>query len=46
MEYPMKEVRKHKIKNSCFLGLKLGHIAYEFRLNKDCWYCKRIIKNI
>ena len=42
MEYPMTEDRKHKIKNSCFLCLKTGHITHEFRLNKECCYCKRI----
>ena len=42
VEYPMAEDRKHKIKDSCFLCLKAGHIAHECRLNKACCYCKRI----
>ena len=34
MEYPTAEDRKQKIKDSCFLCLKRGHIAHKCRLNK------------
>ena len=42
MEYPTAEDRKQKIKDSCFLCLKRGHIAHKCRLNKLCCYCKCI----
>ena len=42
VEYPTSDDRKGKIKDSCFLCLKRGHIAHDCRLNKACYYCTRI----
>ena len=41
VEYPTAEDRRQKIKDSCFLCLKKGHIAYKCQLNKVCFYCGR-----
>ena len=41
VEYPTAKDRKLRIKNSCFLCLKRGHVAYKCLLNKTCFYCGR-----
>lgn len=39
--YPTAQDRKQKIKDSCFLCLREGHIAYNCMSNKTCFYCQR-----
>ena len=39
--YPMAQDRKQKLKDSCFLCLRRGHIAYKCMSNKSCFYCQR-----
>ena len=41
MEYPTAKNRKLRIKDSCFLCLKRGQVAYKCLLNKICFYCGR-----
>ena len=41
MNYTTMEARKQRIKRSCFLCLKLGHIAIECAVNKICFHCGR-----
>ena len=40
-EYLTSKDRKLKIKDSCFLCLKPGHIAYKCLSNKGCYHCGR-----
>ena len=41
LDYFTPEDRKFKIKYSCFLCLKPGHIAFKCFLNKRCYQCGR-----
>ena len=38
--YPTAQERKQKLKDSCFLCLRRGHIAYKCMSNKTCFYCQ------
>ena len=39
VEFPTPEDRRNKIKDSCYLCLKKGHIAFKCQRNKQCVYC-------
>ena len=44
--YPTAQDRKQKLKDSCFLCLRRGHIAYKCMSNKSYFYCQcRLQKN-
>ena len=43
VEYPIAKDRKLQIKDSCFLCLKRGHVAYKCLFNRTCFYCGRKI---